>query len=172
MPSDKFFIAGMPRCRTAWFSAYFSAYDGVFCYHEALNGLKSRQAFYDLMEQPGVIGDADSGLYITDFQERWPEAPTVVVLRDPAECQASIAMQIGIEPELEPLERQYEEAKALKGFHVEHGQINENLVAIHEYLGISFDERIANHFENLNVQLHQPWVDMDSYRLWGALEVA
>lgn len=172
MLPDKFFIAGMPRCRTAWFSAYLSAYDGVTCHHERLNGMTSRGEFYKEMEAPGCIGNSDSGLFITDFQERWPDAPTVILLRDPVDCYYSLRNFLKAEPSLELLNTQYERAKALNGLQVEHGDINERLVEIHEYLGIPFDDGIANQFENLKVELREPLVNIDSYKLWNIGEVA
>jgi len=38
--NNKFFITGLPRSRTAWFSAFMTA-SGYPCLHEGLNGCKS-----------------------------------------------------------------------------------------------------------------------------------
>ena len=161
-----FFIAGMPRCRTKWFSEYLSAYDGITCHHEALNGPLSKQEFYDVMEQDGNIGNSDSGLFITDFQQRWPSAPTVVLLRDPVEAAESVSRLLGHMPSLGLLEAQFKAATQLQGLHVWFEDINDRIEEIHDYLGIPFDAKLYEKYTIENIQLDELKVCLDSYRLW------
>ncbi len=167
-----FFLAGMPRCRTAWFAEYLSAYDGVTCHHEAINGPDSKQEFYDIMEADGCVGNSDSGLFITDFQQRWPDAPTVVLLRDPVAVQKSVSKLLGAEPSIELIERQYRAALALDGLQVWYEDINDRLDEIHDYIGIPMDADLASSYCSKNVQLSEIKVKLSSYRLWGEFEEA
>jgi hypothetical protein len=162
-----YFIAGMPRCRTKWFAEYLSAYPGVDFRHEALNGILTKQAFYDLMETG--IGNSDSGLCLTDFQERWPDAPTVILLRDPQMCRRSLHRALGIDPSIDLLREQYAAAKTMKGLHVRYEDIDARIEEIHNHLGIEFDAEIHKAYKERNIQLEELKVCLDSYLLWTDL---
>jgi hypothetical protein len=161
-----FFIAGTPRTRTKWFAEYLSAHEGVTCHHEALNGPLTKQAFYDVMEQPGCVGNSDSGIFITDFQERWPDAPTVILLRGPIEVRDSLWALLGAEPNLAFIENQYEQSKALNGLQVDYRDIDDRIEEIHEHLGIPFDTKLFKKYTIRNIQIDELKVCMDSYKLW------
>ena len=162
-----FFIAGMSRCRTKWFSSYLSAYKGVTCHHEAINGLQSKQEFYDLMEGPGIVGNSDSGLFITDFQERWPNAPTLVLLRDPDDVTKSVSRFLRRAIPDTVQHRQFAAAKALKGLHVWYDEIDDRIEEIHAHLGIEFNEKVFKKYTIHNIQVKNPKVCLASYQLWG-----
>jgi hypothetical protein len=165
-----FFLAGMPRCRTAWFAEYLSAYPDVICHHELLNGLQSRQEFYDEMEKPGYIGNSDSGLCITDFQQRWPDAPTVVLMRNPLDVHKSLTAFLGIEPSLEFVHRQMIAAQATNGLKVWYSEIDDRIEEIHEHIGIPFDEEIYKRYRMKNIQVEEIKVCLESYKLWMNFE--
>ena len=165
-----FFIAGMPRCRTYWFSQYLSAHEGVTCHHEALNGPTTKQAFYDLMEAPGCVGNSDSGLFVTDFQQRWPDAPTVILLRDPDEVTQSLCKLLGVEVSPKMARHQFKAAMNLKGLPVWYQDIDARIEEIHAHLGITFDQKMYNKFKGKNLQIPEMKVCLDSYLLWDAYE--
>lgn len=163
-----FFIASMPRTRTCWLAAYFDGLPGVRCHHELLNGLKSRQEFYDAMESPGVVGDSDCGLFLTDFQTRWPDAPTLIVERPLGEIRASLkrVMELQDRPQLKFLKNMSGYINSLKGMRVGFYELDARLPEIHNYFGIPFNEEYATHMSKLNVQLKTLTGDPDSVDIW------
>jgi len=78
---QSFFITGLPRSRTKWFSEYFSA-AGAPCIHDPV-GYCSREDVYELVE--AGIGISDSGLWVTDLVSKYPEVPVVVIERNVTE---------------------------------------------------------------------------------------
>jgi hypothetical protein len=161
-----FFIAGMPRSRTKWFSEYLSSYEGVTCWHELLNGLRTKQAFYDEMQRPGVVGNSDSGLFITDFQKRWPDAPTVVLLRDPDEVRHSLTKLLGTPPSMKLIAGQFVAASRLEGLQVWYNDIDERMEEIHQHIGIEYNQQRHEEYKDMNIQLDSLTVCLDSYKLW------
>lgn len=85
-----FFITGLPRSRTAWMSAFLSNGD-VVCRHEALKYCKSKADFSRLMRHPKKrVGTADSVLMWSDFRARFPNAPFIIIDRNPNEVCAAL----------------------------------------------------------------------------------
>lgn len=61
--ASRFFITGLPRSRTAWFSAVCDAIPGVVCYHEPLREFSRWDDVGAIWEKPrGFVGVSDSGL--------------------------------------------------------------------------------------------------------------
>ena len=83
---QSFFITGMPRSRTKWFSEYFTM-TGAPCIHDAI-GYCSRADVYALVE--AGVGISDSGMWITDLLEVFPDVPVVVIDRDCAEVEVAL----------------------------------------------------------------------------------
>jgi hypothetical protein len=132
--------------------------------------LLTKQAFYDTMEAPGTVGNSDSGLFITDFQQRWPDAPTVVLLRDPVEAADSITKLLGHRPSLAFMVNQFEAALALDGLQVWFEDIDERMPEIHEHLGIPYSEELHKKYTITNIQLDELKVCLESYKLWMNFE--
>jgi hypothetical protein len=133
----------------------------VYCHHELLNGLRSRQAFYDAM-RPG-IGNADCGLALTDFQERW-DCPTVIIerpIRDVAESLIRLGMDIRWF--LEILNRRLAEVDGLR---VDFSQLDDRLPEICGFLGLPYDRQRHDLFRRFNIQLQEISGDPESLRLW------
>ena len=166
------FVTGLPRCRTRWFADYLDGYDGVTAYHEALCGLNTKRAFYHKMERPGHVINSDSGLYITDFQQRWPDAPTVIIERDMADVYASLCELFGRsglpEPNMTFLAMQKIKIDQLKGLRVAFEDINERLEEITEYLGITYDPDYAVRMAYENRQMPVLKTNINSYQIWNA----
>ena len=166
-----FFIASLPRTRTHWLAQYFNGMPGVTCYHELLNGLHTKQAFYDAMEAPGEIGNSDSGLFLTDFQERWPDAPTLIVERPVEDVYSSLCayfeQQGHPRPSMQFLMQQKRIVDSLKGLRIQYSELDKRLSDIHQYFGIPFDEVYAKRMAKINLQIPVLTTDIDSYKLWG-----
>ena len=160
------FITGLPRSRTKWFAEYFNSL--VTAYHEPLNGMTAKQQFYDLVQSKCLI--SDSGLYITDFQQRYPDVPTVIIERDLSEVYSSLCNfmdNIGcLHPSLDFLLLQKKELDKLKGLRVPYSQINEKLESIHKYLKIPFSQDHLDRMIAVNVQVSEVTRNIRSYHLW------
>lgn len=168
-----FFITGLPRSRTKWFSEYFTGLKDVFCYHEALNGCESKDHFDIRMRAPFAkhIGNSDSGLMITDFQQRFM-APTVIIERDIDDVSVALAHQFGAglfeEGEgRRHLERHKAMMDKLSGLRIPYDEINGRLQEIHEYLvPVPFDSEYAEKLINKHIQVDNLTVNLRSYRVW------
>jgi len=167
-----FFVASLPRTRTNWLAQYFNGIPGVTCYHELLNGLHTKQAFYDAMEAPGQIGNSDSGLFLTDFQQRWPEAPTLIVMRPLEDIYASLCAffeeQGHPRPSMAFLVDQQRAVDKLTGLRIQYSELDRRLPDIHQYFGIPYKREYADMMVEINLQISVLTTDIDSYKLWGA----
>jgi hypothetical protein len=166
------FITGLPRSRTYWFAEYFSTC-GVPAVHELLNGC-SRQDFYTTMEK-GII-NSDCGLPITDFQERFPEAPCVIIHRELVDAHSALSKfckEIGWrQPYIENLVALQDRLQSLKGLHVEYRDIDERLEEIHQYLtpNVPYCAELADQMcsRNLKVDPALYKLHLESYSKWAA----
>lgn len=89
---ESFFITGLPRSRTKWFSEYFSQ-SGAPCLHDPV-GYCTKEDLYALVESG--VGISDSGLWITDLVQKYPEVPLVVIQRSVSDSRAALGV-IGIQ---------------------------------------------------------------------------
>lgn len=83
---NSFFITGLPRSRTKWFSEYFTQC-GAPCIHEA-TGLCSDNDVYALIE--ARVGISDTGLWTLDLANKYPYLPLVIIQRAPSEVKESL----------------------------------------------------------------------------------
>lgn len=88
-----FFIFGLPRSRMAWLANALT-YGPSTCMFEGSWGCASLSELDGKLQHTGTsfAGNADAGnaLLLEGIVERWPEAPLVVVMRDPREVLASL----------------------------------------------------------------------------------
>lgn len=161
-------MTGLPRSRTKWFSAYFDGFPGITGLHEPLNGLKARSQFYDLMLE-NVIA-CDCGLFITDFQKRWPEAPTLIIDRDIEDVYRSLCdfmPKVGMpRPSREILQQVAEGLRGLRGLRVRFDEINNRLEEITNYFGLEFDSAYALQLIKTNIQASTLKVNSESVAIW------
>jgi len=157
------FITGLPRSRTHWFAQYFDGIEGVTAHFEPLNGMRSKQAFYDLVETGCII--SDSGLYITDF-ERFG-LPTVIIERDIGAVYESLLRVFG-RLNYSILEDQAAKLAKLSGLRVPFEDINARMEEIHNYLGVPFNAEYADRMVGLNLQVSEIAGDVESFELWAA----
>ena len=146
---SRFVITGLPRSRTAWFSAYLTSGD-VFCHHEAIPKNISLTGY-------PYVGTADCGYILCpDWVNSIGEHKLIIIHRDVNEVMASMK-KIGLEDEIGYLPMLAEKLYKLDGFHIEFNEINKALPQIHKYLGIpDYNEERALLFIDMNIQL-QEW---------------
>ena len=142
-----FFVVGLPRSRTAWFSVFLS-HDGRYCHHEGLNGCKSVQEYRDKI---GGDGDSSTGLMLFDSLN----APTVIIERDLAPVRDYCKRVFGSGgDELDFLKARLD---GLEGLRVPFGQIDDRLGEIWEYLiGTPYDDKRGKKLASLNIQVADP----------------
>lgn len=164
------FITGLPRCRTKWFAEYFDGIDGVEAEHEPLCGLRTKQEFYDIVES-GVIS-SDSGLFLTDFQERYPEAKTVIIERNAEDVYESLCEffeeQGYPHPSFRFVLKQQAALSKMTGLRVPFERIDASMPAIHAYLGIPYDKGYHSRMQVQNLQIPVLIPDVESYELWAS----
>ena len=162
------FITGYPRSRTRWFADYFDGIDGVTAYHEPLNGMRSKREFYDLVETGCIV--SDSGLFITDFQERYPSIPTLVIERDIDDVYQSLCVYFDEqgfpEPSMEYLVHQREALSNIQGLRVNFNDINERLPEINAYFNVPYNDNYAQMMITKNLQIPVLTVTQESFELW------
>ena len=152
MPQSKrnFFIAGLPRSRTAWLANLLTTKDS-FCFHEVIGRtgmLPERTDKY--------VGSAETCSYLI------PEgSKTVIIHRSVDDCMASMAKSFDItNAELDLLRAAFEvESVALyklSGLHIDFEDIDDNIEHIWKYLlpSIPVDlDRVAE-MKRVNVSLN------------------
>lgn len=90
--STNFFITGLPRSRTAWFSTLFMT-GGIWCHHDLLGKVHSLAEFNRQMDKgQQSVGDSDSGLVWLwrEFRELFPRARWLLIERDVTAAVASL----------------------------------------------------------------------------------
>lgn len=167
-PVHNFFITGLPRSRTGWFSSYFTD-GGVQCWHEATNRVRSRDQYWQRMGLPGfeAIGNSDCGLWMADWAAYIPGAPLVIIERDLEEVEASLVRQ-GIYGARSVLEEGWAELRLADGLRIRYEDIDVRLEEIHEYcVPTPFSEQRAKQFINANIQLSRIVPDVESIKVWS-----
>lgn len=98
-----FFITGLPRSRTAWLSVVFTIGDS-FCFHEALRFTRNGTEMLAMFKQTGAkhVGNSDSLLpfFYNDIARYFPDAPIVIIERDPKEVFESLERVFGVKSQL------------------------------------------------------------------------
>lgn len=163
-----FFITGLPRSRTSWFASFMTSGD-IFCHHEALNGCKTRDEFYQKMKLPyRLVGNSDCGLAYTDFQEKY-KAPTLIIHRYKHDVLESL-IESGITDDrsvinlLSDLESRLLD---LEGLHVPFEEIDLRISEIYHYLtGDIPDENRVRLFSNMNIQPIETIGSKESLEIW------
>jgi hypothetical protein len=151
-----FFITGLPRSRTAWFAAIFTATDDCFCYHDGLNGHRTVENYRKMLNSrpETFVGDSDSGLLLLDMEKLFPDAKRVVIKRDPDECAESLAEFLG--PEYaETIDAAIPYLEAINGaLVVDFDDIDDRIDEIYNYCtGKTLDKDVKAMFSNFWIQI-------------------
>ncbi|MGI9251832.1 MAG: hypothetical protein ACR2PR_11680 [Pseudohongiellaceae bacterium] len=160
--AQNFFITGLPRSRTAWFAAYFSAYPDVWCWHEGLKGCAVPAEFCNRMQPLGphpaelIIGNSDSGLPLMNLEIMFPDVPVIVIHRSFIDSVNSVmeSMAINNPPQemIDMLNRIHERMRYIKGLHVDFNDIDARMREICEWIGLEYREDIHKLYAPLNIQ--------------------
>ena len=83
--SNKIFITGLPRSRTAWFAEYFDLL------HEGLMHCRSLEDYYEKVDESK--GDSDTALFFKWFEiaEHYNNPPLLIVMRNSKDVENSLA---------------------------------------------------------------------------------
>lgn len=124
-----FFITGLPRSRTAWFSAFMTA-SGHPCLHEGMNNCTSLSEYKKKIRN---TSDSNTGLVFIGIPE---QRPTLVIHR----------------PERHEGTYDNVDLNDIKGLHVMFDEIDSRIDEIFNYLtGEKIDWNIYNAFKDLNI---------------------
>lgn len=154
----KFCITGLPRSRTAWFSAYFTAC-GYKCAHEGMNGCESIVEYLDRMSM--YEGNSDCGCVF------YPHQKTVIIERDAEEVKKSLSRLFD---DVSFVDLCNEKMKKIDGLRVKFEDIDERLQEIHEFcVGKTYNTTIAEQFKNMKITIKNINVDNKSVKMLGEL---
>ena len=129
-----FFITGLPRSRTAWFSAFMTA-SGYPCIHDGMNGCKGIKEY---SEKINHVSDSNTGLVF--ISNPYPDRPTLIIHRK------------GRLDSIEGMKEATDALHNINGMHIDFNDINDNISAIFTYLtGKDIDMNIFNIFKTLNI---------------------
>jgi len=149
--SNNFLITGLPRSRTAWFSAYLTQGE-VLCTHEAIALKLPLES-----ENHKYVGTSDSG-YVLDreWMDEHKDIKIVIIERDTQECIDSLNKLIPQDCSW-LLNSMASALKKVDGLRVPFYDIADNLEEIHDYLGLpGYSQERAVLFSILNIQA-QEW---------------
>lgn len=127
--NDKFFITGLPRSRTAWFSAFMTA-SGYMCLHEGFNGCRSIEEYKKKIKH---VSDSNTGIILVGAPI---DRPILVIHREDRHDGLFDNVDLN----------------KIKGLHVEFSDIHDRIEEIFTYLtGDKIDWVIYNIFKDLNI---------------------
>lgn len=143
---DKFFITGLPRSRTAWFSAFMTA-SGFPCEHELINNCETIE---DYKEKVKDLSDSNTAFAFVG--NPYPERKVLVIHRDDAPNKGFLVNLDNI-----------------KGLHVNFTDIHKRIGEIFFYLtGCELNIEIYNKFKMLNITTMEEMNNEAAIRLYNA----
>tara|TARA_R110000850_G_scaffold100316_4_gene207513 strand:+ start:1157 stop:1603 length:447 start_codon:yes stop_codon:yes gene_type:complete len=144
--SDKFFITGLPRSRTAWFSAFMTA-SGFPCEHELINNCETIEEYKEKVKDL-----SDSNTAFAFVGNPYPERKTLVIHRDDAPHKEFLINLDGI-----------------SGLHVNFNDIHNRIEEIFFYLTSSpLNTKVYNKFKMLNITTMEEMNNEAAMRLYDA----
>jgi len=160
----KFCITGLPRSRTAWFAAYFSA-AGHPCAHEPFAKCKTAEDVERAHQK--YEGISDSFMLFLPF-----DGKRVVIERDPEAVKKSLIGKFGFDLDKTNylIEQAVECLPEVDGLRVKFEDINDRLQEIHEYCVDSpYDPELGEMFKNLNIQVERMEMTKEFISLVGGV---
>lgn len=128
-----FFITGLPRSRTAWFSAFMTA-SGYPCLHEGIDGCTSIKQYKDKVKS---VSDSNTAFGLIDIEVDRP----ILVIHRPERHNEPI------------LNTANERLKNIEGLHVDFDDIDSRIGEIFLHLtGSEIDTGVYDKFKLLNIQ--------------------
>lgn len=155
-----FLVLGLPRSRTAWL-ANFLTYDGLFCYHEGLNGCNS---IGDYVDKIGTNGDSNTGLMFFDFEPYFKDSKIIVIDSD-IDKSIKFAKKVFKEDISDAMAIAKASLDKIKGLHIKYEEINDRLDAIWSYVSDKpMNKKRAENLTKLNIQVNDPF-DLDIFAM-------
>lgn len=162
---NTFFIAGLPRSRTAWCASYLS-YGSTAAFHDMFLTLRSLRDIQLAFERTGasLVGNCDAAnapmWRVLDFA--FPDARWIVIERDPKEVQSSLNQIHGAvtfnynewRPSIDAIIR-YKRAEVIPFAKLSTATLKESLP------GFSSPEWRDQLFDKMNIQIHKPILERD-----------
>ena len=146
--SDNFFITGLPRSRTAWFSAFMTA-SGFPCGHELINNCETIEEYKEKVKDL-----SDSNTAFAFISNPYPERKTLVIHRDDAPHKEFLV-----------------NLDVINGLHVNFNDIHKRIDEIFNYLTNSdLNIEIYNKFKMLNITTMEEMNNEAATRLYNATD--
>jgi len=146
------FVLGLPRSRTAWFSAFLSQ-SGIKFYHEGINGCRDIVQYTEKMKG---CGDCTTAFCAIDFDRLFPDSKKVIIEKSDDEFNRALEWcekHYGGDG-LSILKTMEERLDSIDGLRVKQSEINNNLEPIWKFLtNRAWDEKYAD-IKNLNIQVN------------------
>jgi hypothetical protein len=138
-----YFVTGLPRSRTAWFSEYLPD-----CLHEGMNGCYSYKEYMNKLSS----GDSSCGLMYFPLREFYPDAHLVIVERDIDDVAQSLqGINLFNDNVYQVLKTAQKLLNKMSGYRVDFYDLD--IKGIWEYLiGTEFDRKRTEDFEMRNIQ--------------------
>lgn len=131
---SNFFITGLPRSRTAWFSAFMTA-SGYPCMHEGINHCETLDEYKNKV---AYASDSNTGFFIVP--NPYPDRPLLIIHRK--------GRMNGVEGMTQGDLR----LRGMNGLHVEFKDIDDRIEEIFNYLtGDDINVDIFNMFKHFNI---------------------
>ena len=160
--SIRYFVAGLPRSRTAWLSVFLSQ-SGIYFYHDGFNGCHSTNDYKDKIS---TGGDCSTGLTLIDINKEFPNAKIVIIKKNNKEINDCIKWcdETYGGNSRKPIIDMQEKLLKIKGLVVDQSKINKSLRKIWEYLlPEKWDDKYLN-ILNLNIQADPFNIDYEAAR--------
>ena len=115
-----------------------------------------------------IVGNSDSGLPLTNFQDMFPGAPAVVIWRDFNEVAASVTKLFGyLSPAMgDVLDRTIVGMKAIVGLHIDYAQLDDRMPEICHYIGLDYDMKQHQFLRQFNIQTLDLAPDQAALDVW------
>ena len=155
-----YFVAALPRSRTAWLSVFLSQ-SGIHCLHDGMNGCASIEEY---MVKLGDFGDSSTGIAMFDIEVLYPNCPIVIIEKNEKELRDCIEwcdLIYGGNNEAEII-RQQKLIDKMPGMRIKQSEINVNLEAIFTYLTGCEWKPIYADIKKLNIQSDPYAIDIDA----------
>lgn len=155
--SDRFFITGFPRSRTAWL-ANLLTYGNSFCYHDVMLGLDRIEQLRERLDRAPArnvgISDPANLYYWRQLREWYPDAKWVVIHRSFEEAQKASLKAFGVTIPQTSAREIYAITQEINVLLVDFNNIDFQCRTIAEYCGVDIgsDERIKQ-LCRMNVQV-------------------
>ena len=137
-----FFVTGLPRSRTAWFSEWLE------CLHEGMEGCYTRTEYINKVKR----GDSSSALMFFPIKDFFPDSPVLIVERDMNEIISSLS-KIGLfnDDVYKMLQESRRRLDKMDGLRVDFHKLDFEEIWNH-LIGSGFDKHRTEIMNDMNIQ--------------------